>query len=252
MMDPNTPYYYALSTIAQCAAALAALIGFLGLWRLDRLREAWEQSESALLGVFDRFGRAELRYPSLAHRHQEIRALIENPAPPHDHVPLQAEAREITQRQQHLHSDQQCLLWTLRFFLLVTLAILGAAVVGFLYVDQARAWVWTPWLLWIAGGWLAVGPIIVVFVAARVPRTLVVLALLFLTSTALAGPAVRCQTHHEPTLNRLQTLCSDGTRAISRYNTVLDRWETSVTPPAGKTCEGRLNPKTRQWEGRCR
>jgi hypothetical protein len=30
-MDPNTPYYYAFSTIAQCAAALAALIGFLGM-----------------------------------------------------------------------------------------------------------------------------------------------------------------------------------------------------------------------------
>jgi hypothetical protein len=36
-MDPNA-LYYALSTIAQCAAALAALIGFLGMWRLDRLR----------------------------------------------------------------------------------------------------------------------------------------------------------------------------------------------------------------------
>ena len=36
-MDP-TALYYALNTIAQCAAALAALIGFLGLWRLDRLR----------------------------------------------------------------------------------------------------------------------------------------------------------------------------------------------------------------------
>jgi hypothetical protein len=31
--------YYALSTIAQVAAALAALIGFLGMWRLDRLRD---------------------------------------------------------------------------------------------------------------------------------------------------------------------------------------------------------------------
>jgi hypothetical protein len=43
-MDP-TALYYALSTIAQCAAALAALIGFLGLWRLDRLREEYGQAE---------------------------------------------------------------------------------------------------------------------------------------------------------------------------------------------------------------
>jgi len=31
----DTALYYALSTIAQVAAALAALIGFLGLWKLD-------------------------------------------------------------------------------------------------------------------------------------------------------------------------------------------------------------------------
>src|SRR5882724_5218375 len=40
-LDKNA-LYYAFSTIAQCAAALAALIGFLGLWRLDRLREEKE------------------------------------------------------------------------------------------------------------------------------------------------------------------------------------------------------------------
>jgi len=42
-MDP-TAVYYALSTVAQCAAALAALIGFLGMWRVDRLREEREQA----------------------------------------------------------------------------------------------------------------------------------------------------------------------------------------------------------------
>jgi hypothetical protein len=31
-MDPATSYSYALSTIVQVAAALAALIGFLALW----------------------------------------------------------------------------------------------------------------------------------------------------------------------------------------------------------------------------
>ena len=37
-MDRNA-LYYALSTIAMVAAALAALIGFLRMWRLDRLRD---------------------------------------------------------------------------------------------------------------------------------------------------------------------------------------------------------------------
>jgi hypothetical protein len=73
---------------------------------------------------------------------------------------------------------------------------------------------------------------------------------------ALASPAwtiaTRCTTYEEKTLGRLQTLCDDGTRAVSTYNRTLERWESTVTPPLGKTCEGRLNPRTRQWEGRCR
>jgi hypothetical protein len=74
--------------------------------------------------------------------------------------------------------------------------------------------------------------------------------LLAIASPALAGPA-RCQTYPESTLGRLQTLCSDGTRAVSTYNRTLERWDTTVTPP-GQTCQGRLNPRTRQWEMDCR
>lgn len=44
----DTAFYYALSTIAQCAAAL---IGFLGLWRLDRLRDEDTQMEQTLRGL---------------------------------------------------------------------------------------------------------------------------------------------------------------------------------------------------------
>jgi hypothetical protein len=40
---------------------------------------------------------------------------------------------------------------------------------------------------------------------------------------ALVGNPTRCTTVEEPTLGRLQTLCSDGTRAISCYNRMLDR-----------------------------
>jgi hypothetical protein len=46
-MDPNA-LYYALSTIAQVAATLAALIGFLGMWRLDRLRDEAKEVERML------------------------------------------------------------------------------------------------------------------------------------------------------------------------------------------------------------
>jgi hypothetical protein len=84
--------------------------------------------------------------------------------------------------------------------------------------------------------------------AARVPHALVTLALLL----ALASPAVHCTTYEEKTLGRLQTLCADGTRAVSTWSPTLQQWQTTITPPPGRTCQGRLSPKTRQWEGRCR
>jgi pheromone shutdown protein TraB len=207
-MDVNT-LNYVLSTIAQCAAALAALIGFLGMWRVDRLRE-------------------------------QITRLEQHPKDD----PTQACLPQLRRR-------QGCLLWVLRSFLVVTLLILGVAVVGFLYVNRATTWVWTPRLLWLAGVLLAGGPIVVVWIGARLSPLIIALALLVaLTTPALA--ATRCTTYEEKTIQRLYTVCDDGTRAVSTYNKTLGRWETTITSPLGKTCEGRLNPRTRQWEGRCR
>ena len=97
---------------------------------------------------------------------------------------------------------------------------------------------------------LAGGPIIVVWVAAKLPRALVMLPLLpALASPALAGP--RCTTYEEKTMGRLQTLCDDGTRAVSTWSPTLQQWQTTVTLPPGQRCTGRLNPNTRPWEGRC-
>ena len=78
--------------------------------------------------------------------------------------------------------------------------------------------------------------------------TLAVLGLLG-SGIALAG-FVRCTTSEVKSLGRLETLCSDGTRAVHTFNKTLSRWESTVTSPPGKTCTGQLN-KTRQWEGRC-
>jgi hypothetical protein len=75
--------------------------------------------------------------------------------------------------------------------------------------------------------------------------------LLALASPTIAGP-VRCQTYPEPTMGRQQTICDDGTRAVSTWSPTLQQWQTTVTPPLGLTCTGRLNPKTRQVEMRCR
>jgi hypothetical protein len=78
-----------------------------------------------------------------------------------------------------------------------------------------------------------------------------VLLVMALASPALAGP-VRCQTHHEPTLNRLMTLCDDGMKAVSNWCSTLQQWQTTIMPSPGRTCTGQLNQRTQQVEGRWR
>jgi hypothetical protein len=85
--------------------------------------------------------------------------------------------------------------------------------------------------------------------------TLGVLALRLVAFLLLVRPAwaaTRCLTYEVKSLGRLQTLCDDGTRAVSTYNKTLDRWDTTITAPPGKLCAGQLHPRTRQVEVRCR
>jgi hypothetical protein len=84
---------------------------------------------------------------------------------------------------------------------------------------------------------------------------LLVLALLLVAFLLLVRPAwsaTRCTTYEEPTLGRLQTLCDDGTRAVSTYNQTLERWETTIAASPRQACTGQLNPITRKLEGRGR
>jgi hypothetical protein len=78
-----------------------------------------------------------------------------------------------------------------------------------------------------------------------------VVLLLALASPALAGP-VRCQMHYELTLGRLQTLCDDGTRAVSPWSPTMQQWTTTVTasPRPGRTCTPHTS--SRGLEVRCR
>ena len=69
--------------------------------------------------------------------------------------------------------------------------------------------------------------------------------LLALESSAWAGaPDYAAPTYEEPTLGRLQTLFSDGSRATSTWSPTLQQWTTTVTPPPGKSCDGRLDPQS--------
>jgi hypothetical protein len=68
------------------------------------------------------------------------------------------------------------------------------------------------------------------------------------------GAALNCTTYQEKTLGRLQTLCSDGTRATSYWNRTMERWETTVQPAPGarSSCTTQRHPQTKDVQFRCR
>jgi hypothetical protein len=87
----------------------------------------------------------------------------------------------------------------------------------------------------------------------RLLFAIILVHMAFLLVRSAMAKTLSCFTYEEPALRRLRTLCNDGMRAVSTYNTTLRRWESTITtPPPGQTCRGRVNPTSRQWEGRCR
>jgi hypothetical protein len=74
----------------------------------------------------------------------------------------------------------------------------------------------------------------------------------FLRRLVLTSPdhsaTLRCTTYEEKTQQRWPTLCDDGTRAVSRYNTILGRWETTI-PKAPDDVHGEDEPTYQA--GRC-
>jgi hypothetical protein len=83
-------------------------------------------------------------------------------------------------------------------------------------------------------------------------------SLLGLLGLALVNPTwagtLQCTTYEEKTLQRWHTICDDGTRAVSRYNRSLDRWETTITtsPPGRRTCTARADPYMNTVDVHCR
>jgi hypothetical protein len=67
--------------------------------------------------------------------------------------------------------------------------------------------------------------------------------LLTLANPGLSA-ALNRMTYQKKTLGRLQTLCSDGTRATSYWNRTLERWETTVqsAPGARQSCTTQRHP----------
>jgi hypothetical protein len=166
----DTSLYYALSTLAQCAAALAALIGFLGMWRLDRLRDEGlriEQTMRELISVG--IGGADVQRLGRHGLVERVQRIINEPQVFDEIIQMRTPTLEpLKTRFDALPHEQQRLMAVLGVFLVVTLAvILAPAIVGIVYVDQLKTWAWTPRLIGAASAWLGLAPVWVVWQAAR-------------------------------------------------------------------------------------
>ena len=225
--------------------------------RLDRLKQERDQVERDLRGLL-----VDLRVSDLRVNAPHIDVIIQDAEDLVAH-PRNDEERERTPkvnttltRWRTIPREQQQFMGVLQRFLRKTLVILALAIIGLVLANMLNAWVVMRWLLRLliilAGVRLWRDTASVMREAARSIQTITIIALLLLASATGAGPAVRCQTHHEPTLNRLQTLCDDGTRAVSTWSLTLQLWQTTITPPPGWTCTGQVIPRTTQVDIQCR
>jgi hypothetical protein len=150
-------FYYAFSTIAQCAAALAALIGFFGLWRQDRLRERMSVADHAI----------DARY-------QERTKLISmnlwpdrvSPTYREDLSRIEQRLQEARTHHANVQAEQRQLMGVLVRFLIGTLALLALAILGLTFAEELHPWWPMRVFIVMASLWLSSAPAYVVLHAA--------------------------------------------------------------------------------------
>jgi hypothetical protein len=170
-MKDETALYYALSTIAQCAAALAALLGFFGLQALERLRHEEDHAARRLRALLlhapareaeDASSRAGLIH-TVHYRvaHPESSAQLNTGV----NIVLQTGVKDLETR----IDKRQRLMDVLVIFLLGTLAVLVIAIGLIPFAEALYPWVWTMRVCIMGLSlWLGVAPAYVVFQAAGV------------------------------------------------------------------------------------
>jgi hypothetical protein len=189
-MDPATWLYYALSTIAQSAAALAAILGSFGLWRLGHLRELdheYGDQERQIRGELAE-ARAQREYAEEQEGASAVATEVERSAQSTAALHERGLELRLTSIDAHRHFimvEWKGLTPRLYVFLLMTLVILVLAIVGLAFVDTLYAWVWPMRAgIILASFGLAIGPAVVVLYAARRSSPGTILAALL----ALAEP----------------------------------------------------------------
>lgn len=161
-MEPNT-LSSVLNTIAQCAAALAALIGFFGLWRLERVHEQIMVTDRSIKAREKEL--TELNSPSLGSPF--FRTDSRGPPYIEQRSRLERRLKVAREHSESLRTDQRRLMTVLVCFLLGTLAFLAVAIVCLAFTEELCTWVW-PMRVFIvvAGLWLGGAPAYIVLHAA--------------------------------------------------------------------------------------
>ncbi len=142
----ETALLYALSTIAQTCAALAAFVGAVGIYRLRVLRDLHRSSENEIRAS------AALAGLGIDHRVQSLEAIIEfveKESATRRGEPAVKRAVASLEAWRAVPPAIRRSQWALMIFEAWNLVVVGLTLVGFNYLDGLKNWPGTFWLLWI-------------------------------------------------------------------------------------------------------
>jgi hypothetical protein len=151
--DDKTILLYALSTLAQSCAALAAFVGAVGLFRLQSLRDQHRDAERELHVLAGRLtGREQDRIPL-----EEVLGIVKSGSGRGTNDPNVPAARKLHAEWTTFPSRRRDSSRALMLFEVWNLLVIGVALVGFNHVTALAVCPWTLRALWpVALGTIAV------------------------------------------------------------------------------------------------
>jgi hypothetical protein len=147
---------YALSTLAQTCAALAAFVGAVGIFRLQTLREQRAGAERELRELAQSIVGRNMYALPIGDVLSSIERFENDPTQQHPHLPR---AQGVRERWREFARAYRRSRWGLFAFEAWNLLIICVALVGFNYVSALTSLSWTRRILWL----VALGTVAVTF-----------------------------------------------------------------------------------------
>ncbi len=144
-MNDQTTVLYALTTLAQSCAALAAFVGALGVFRIQMLRDQKRDAEQGFYLLATRVigNTSALSRDDVLQRIDQVRA--NNPSQPHMLLADEARERWDAFRPRLLQARRALIrleVWTL--------TVIGASMIGFNFIPWLKEARWLPYALLVA------------------------------------------------------------------------------------------------------